>query len=160
LENYIKNHHSDGQKLYGLFGFFHVLQKGKDATNDPFATRLKNKGYKVSSFVSYTIASEMYLPKNPQFPTPADEKVDWVNADGPLMLVKGIQDLKELSRPNSISLFKLNAAHSPYATSQNLITVKSRLFGENIIPVEKTHTTDFFQYVFLLRNSKALTKLD
>jgi hypothetical protein len=74
--------------------------------------------------------------------------------------VKGIQDLKELSRPNSISLFKLNSAHSPYATSQNLITVKSRLFGENIIPVEKTHTTDFFQYVFLLRNSKALTKLD
>ncbi len=160
LENYIKNHHIDGQKLYGLFGFFHVLQKGKDATNDPFATRLKNSGYKVSSFVSYTIASEMYLPKNPQFPTPEDEKVDWVNADGPLMLVKGIQDLKELSRPNSISLFKLNAAHSPYATSQDLITVKSRLFGANIIPAEKNHTTDFFQYVFLLRNSKALTKLD
>jgi len=160
LENYIKKQHIEGEKLYGLFGFFHVLQKGKDVAKEPLATRLKNKGYKVSSFVSYTIDSDMYLPKNPQFPTPSNEKVNWVNADGPLMLVKGIGDLKELSQANSISLFKLDAPHSPYLRSQNLITVKSRLFGENIVPVQTTYTTDYFQYVFLLRNSKALTKLN
>jgi len=110
--------------------------------------------------VSYTIDSEMHLPKNPQFPTPPYEKVNWINADGPLMLVKGINDLKELSQPNSISLFKLNAQNSPYADSQDLITVKSRMFGESIVPSDKSHTTDYFQYVFLLRNSKAPRKLD
>jgi len=160
LEDYIKKHHLEGEKFYGLFGFFHVLQKGKDTTSVPFAARLKNKGRKITSLVSYTLDSEMYLPKNPQFPTPPDEKVDWINADGPLMLVKGINDLKELSQPNSISLFKLNAKDSPYLGSQDLISVKSRMFGENIIPSDKTHTTDYFQYVFLLRNSKALRKLD
>jgi hypothetical protein len=160
LEDYIKKHHIEGEKLYGLFGFFHVLQKGNDHANNPFATRLKNKNYKVTSFVSYTVDSEMYLPKNPQFPTPPDEKVNWLNADGPFMLVKGINDLIELSQPNRISLFKLDAQHSPYSNSQALITVKSRLFGENITPAKTTHTTDYFQYVFLLRNSKALKKLD
>jgi hypothetical protein len=159
LEDYVKKHHLEDEKFYGLFGFFHVLQKGKD-TASPFAARLKNKGRKITSFVSYTLDSEMYLPKNPQFPTPPDEKVNWINADGPLMLVKGINDLKELSQANSISLFKLNAQGSPYKTSQDLITVKSRMFGENIIPSDKTYTTDYFQYVFLLRNSKALRKLD
>lgn len=160
LTDYIKTHHLKGEKLYGLFGFFHVLQQGKDTASTPFAAKLKNCGLKVTSLVSYPIDSEMYLPKNPQFPTPSDEKVNWINADGPVMLVKGINDLKKLSQPNSISLFKLNGQKSPYFTSQDLITVKSRIFGENITPANTNYTTDYFQYVFLLRNSKALSKLD
>jgi hypothetical protein len=36
----------------------------------------------------------MFLPKNPNYPSPPDEKLKWMNADGPLMLVKGINDLK------------------------------------------------------------------
>ncbi|HEY1192677.1 hypothetical protein [Flavobacterium sp.] len=159
FKNAIKRMKIEKEKFYGLFGYFHTLQKKTESGRETFAAGLKEAKIKTTSFVSYTIDSEMYLPKNPQFPTPEDEKVDWLNADGPLMLVKGINDLKEVSKPNAITLFKLNSNNSPYLKSQNLITVKSRAFGENIVPLENSSATDYFQYVFLLRNSKALTKL-
>lgn len=159
LKNSIKKLNLENEKFYGLFGFFHVLQNVTENGKETFASELKNSGIKTTSFVSYTLDSEMYLPKNPQFPTPENEKVDWINANGPLQLVKGINDLKELSKPNSITLFKLNSKNSPFLNSQHLISVKSRVFGENIVPQKSTFTTDYFQYVFLLRNSKALTKL-
>ncbi|UPZ16254.1 hypothetical protein [Flavobacterium humidisoli] len=159
FENSIKKRHLENEKFYGLFGYFHTLQKKTESGRATFAAGLKDSGVKVTSMVSYTIDSEMYLPKIPQFPTPENEKVDWINADGPLMLVKGINDVKELSKPESITLFKLNAKNSPYLKSQNFITVKSRAFGENIVPLKDASATDYFQYVFLLRNSAALTKL-
>ncbi|MEN2489680.1 hypothetical protein AAYQ05_17890 [Flavobacterium sp. B11] len=159
FKNAIQKEHLENEKFYGLFGYFHTLQKKTESGRATFAAGLKDSGVKVTSFVSYTIDSEMYLPKNPQFPTPENEKVDWINADGPLMLVKGINDIKELSKPESITLFKVNSKNSPYLKSQNLITVKSRAFGENIVPLKDAVTADYFQYVFLLRNSKALTKL-
>ena len=101
----------------------------------------------------------MFLPKNPNYPSPTDEKLEWMNADGPLMLVKGINDLKELSVPYNTTLFKINGAASPYFKSKNLISVKSRAFAENIESAAGTNTTDYFQYVFLIRNSKALSAL-
>ncbi|RXM41621.1 hypothetical protein, partial [Flavobacterium sp. YO64] len=159
FKNTIKKMNIENEKFYGLFGYFHTIQKKSEGGKDTFAAQLKEAGIKTTSIVSYTIDSEMYLPKNPQFPTPENEKVDWLNADGPLMLVKGINDLKELSKPNAITLFKLNAQNSPYLKSQNLINIKSRVFGENIVPQEGSFTTDYFQYVFLLRNSKALSRL-
>ncbi|WPC10549.1 hypothetical protein LEQ03_03970 [Riemerella anatipestifer] len=159
LKNSIKKLNLEDEKFYGLFGFFHTLQNVTENGKETFASELKNLGIKTTTFVSYALDSEMYLPKNPQFPTPENEKVDWINADGPFQLVKGINDLKELSKPNSITLFKLNSEDSPYLQSQHLISVKSRVFGENIVPKKGTFTTDYFQYVFLLKNSKALTKL-
>lgn len=159
FKNSIKRLKLDNEKFYGLFGYFHVLQNITENGKETFASELKKSGIKTTSFVSYTVDSEMYLPKNPQFPTPENEKVDWINADGPLQLVKGINDLKELSKPNAITLFKINSQNSPFLKSQHLISVKSRVFGENIVPKKGTFTTDYFQYVFLLRNSKALTKL-
>lgn len=155
----VAERHLENEKFYGFFGFFHVLQNTIAPGKHPFAEKLKAAGIRTTSFVSYTLDSDMYLPKNPQFPTPADEKVDWVNADGPLMLVKGIQDLKALTQPHSITLFRIDGAQSPYAKSQHLMKVKARMFGENFMPVEGAVTMDYFQYVFLLRNSGALTKL-
>lgn len=159
FKNSIKKLNLENEKFYGLFGFFHVLQNVTENGKETLASELKKSGIKTTSFVSYTLDSEMYLPKNPQFPTPENEKVNWINADGPLQLVKGINDLKELSKPNSITLFKLNSKDSPFLKSQHLISVKSRVFGESIVPTKGTFTTDYFQYVFILRNSKALTKL-
>ena len=158
FKNSIQKMKLEDEKFYGFFGFFHVLQSMTENGQETFASELKKSGIKTTSFVSYTLDSEMYLPKNPQFPTPENEKVDWINADGPLQLVKGINDLRELSKPNSITLFKLNSNNSPFQKSQHLIHVKSRVFGENIVPKKGTFTTDYFQYVFLLRNSKALTR--
>ena len=159
FKNSIQKLKLENEKFYGLFGYFHVLQNITENGKKTFASELKKSDIKTTSFVSYTLDSEMYLPKIPQFPTPENEKVDWINADGPLQLVKGINDLKELSKPNSITLFKLNSKNSPFLKSQHLINIKSRVFGENTVPQKGTFTTDYFQYVFLLRNSKALTKL-
>lgn len=159
FKNSIKEMKLENEKFYGLFGYFHVLQNITENGKETFASELKKSNIKTTSFVSYTIDSEIYLPKISQFPTPENEKVDWINADGPLQLVKGINDLKELSKPNSITLFKLNLKNSPFLKSQHLVSIKSRVFGKNIVPQKGTFTTDYFQYVFLLRNSKALTKL-
>ena len=154
----VKKQHLTNEKFYGFFGYFHTLQKAATSGVKPFAEELSDSGFKTTSLVSYTLDSEMYLPENPQFPTPPEEKIDWVNADGPLMLVKGIYDLKEVSIPNTITLFKLNTPGSPYFKSRHLISSKVRVFGNNIVPLENTAVTDYFQYVFLLRNSKALTQ--
>lgn len=159
FKNSIKELNIENEKFYGLFGYFHVLQHMTENGAETFASKLKKEGIPTKSFVSYTLDSEMYLPKNPQFPTPKDEKIAWINADGPFMLIQGINDLKEVSHPNTITLFKIDSKNSPYLNSQNLIKVKSRVFGENIIPQAGTFSPDYFQYVFLLRNSKALTKL-
>jgi hypothetical protein len=159
FKSFIKRKNLENEKFYGLFGFFHTLQSKTDLGDKTFAEELKESGVKTTSFVSYTVDSEMYLPKNPSFHTPDDEKLDWVNADGPLVLVKGINDLKELSKPSTITLFKLNSHNSPYFKIKNLISVKSRAFAESVIPAKERYTTDYFQYVFLLRNSKALTKM-
>lgn len=75
------------------------------------------------------------------------------------MLVKGINDCKDFEKPNSITLFKLNTNNSPYQQSDKLISVKSRMFGESFNPQENTHTLDYFQYVGITRNSKALIPL-
>lgn len=160
FKNSIKNLKLENEKFYGLFGYFHVLQNITQNGKQTFASELKKSGIKTTSFVSYTLDSEMFLPKTSQFPTPENERVDWINADGPLQLVKGINDLKEFSKPNSITLFKLNAKNSPFLKSQHLISIKSRVFGENTVPQKGTFTTDYFQYVFLLKNSKALTRLN
>jgi hypothetical protein len=159
FEQIVKQKKLENEKFYGLFGYFHTLQTKIENGKETFASNLKKAGIKTSSLVSYTLDSDMYLPKNPQFPTPEDEKVDWYNADGPLQVVKGINDLKALSKPSTITLFKLNSPNAPYYKLQNLIQVKSRVFGENMVPEKGTNTCDYFQYVFLLRNSKALTKL-
>lgn len=148
------------EKFYGLFGLFHTLQKTPENDDIPFAERLITSGFKTATLVSYTLESEMYLPPNPQFPTPPGEKINWVNADGPFILLKGINDLKALSKPNAITLFKLNSDNSPYSKSQDLLYLKSRLFGDNMIPGKGLFTTDYFQYIFILRNSKALTRLN
>ncbi len=162
IENFnhiISKNHLQNEKFYGLFGLFHTLQKSMNDKEKPFAERLLENKYKVTSIVSYTLDSEMYLPKNDQFPTPENQKINWVNADGPMMLIKGILDFKELAEPNSISIFNLNVKNSPYKSSQNLIQIKSRLFGENFTPKENLKTTDYFQYVAILRNSEALTPI-
>ncbi|WP_199907762.1 hypothetical protein [Leeuwenhoekiella sp. MAR_2009_132] len=148
------------KKFYGFFGFNHVLQSNAELGKTTFATHLLASQFKTTSMVSFTLNSAMYLPKNPNFPSPPHEQLDWVNADGPLMLVKGIQDLKEVSMANSITLFKLDGAASPYDNSQDLVQIKSRLFGESINPKDDLSTTAYFQYVFLLRNSGALSRLE
>jgi hypothetical protein len=57
----------------------------------------------------------MFLPKIPTIHRP-DEKLKWMNADGPLMLVR-YKRFKEVSAPYNTTLFKIGAK-SPYFKSK------------------------------------------
>lgn len=156
----------ENEKFYGFFGYTHVLQSGYGERNiHPFAAKIKRSNLpfatKTQSIVCLTLESEMAIPRNEQFPTPADEKTSLGNADGPFMLVKGIKDLKEVTGKNTITLFDLNNTNSPYRHNQKLAGIKVNLPGGDIRPNnDRQKTTDFFQHAILIRNSKALTRLD
>lgn len=154
------------EKFYGYFGYSHVLQNGYGKKDiHPFAAKIKESNFlfsnKTQSIVCLTLDSDMYMPPNNQYPSPPDEKTPLFNLDGPFVLVSGIKDLKEVSNKNTITIFSLNNTDSPYRHSQKLAGVKAKLFGNDVLPNnENQNTTDFFQYAILIRNSKALTRLN
>ena len=154
------------EKFYGLFGYYHVLQAGIGPRNTyPFAAKLKRSNYfgpnAIRSLICLPLESSMYIPATIQgYPKPPNEQLGWFNVDGPLALVNGIEDLKSTSQLNTQTLFRLDGADSPYGTDQRLLGVRSTLMGDNILASTTTRpTTDYYQYVVLLRGSKALTKL-
>lgn len=81
-----------------------------------------------------------------------------MSLDGPIAVVQGINDLKEASVPNTNTLFYLNNENLPYRSSSKLMNVKMNFLGGDFSPYDSsTSTTDFFQYIVLLRNAKAIT---
>ena len=162
----VKTKKLENEKFYGLFGYSHVLQNGINHGNfRPFACKLKlsdvGYGKRIKSIMCYNLDSEAYFPKNDQYPSPSDEKTEMLNVDGPLVMVKGIKDLRASTTENSTTLFNLDKEQSPYQNSQLLAGVKVNFFGGEVLPHNEVQkTTDFFQYVILIRNSKALTRLE
>ena len=154
------------ERFYGLFGYTHVLQsRVLSESFTPFAAKLTRStlslGRAIKSIVVYNLDSEVRLPPIGQFPTPPDEKTSLLNADGPLVMVKGINDLREVTEDHTITLFDLEAADSPYRKSQRLAGVKVNLMGGDALPTDASEPTiDFFQYVVLTRGSEALTRLE
>jgi hypothetical protein len=151
------------QKFYGLFGYAHGLQSGTDERNTyHFAAKLKRNNafpqfQKVQTIACLPLESEMYLPENNEVPTPPDHKVSF-NVDGPMALTNGIKDVKPIAPMNVVTLFNLNAENSPYKKSQRLMGVKINLLGDSVLPNnDKQATTDFFQYVLIMRGSRALS---
>ena len=169
LVNFIREVESGGlenEKFYGFFGYTHVLTSPYGEKNIyPFAAKVKRSDLPyakdIQSLVCFSLESEVRIPKNEQAPSPPDEKSALFNHDGPIMLTKGIRDLKEASKENTITLFDLDKLNSPYRKSQKLSNIKVNFFGSDLKPNnENQKTTDFFQYVFLIRNSEAISKLD
>lgn len=155
------------EKFYGLFGFFHGLQSGIGERNAyPFAARLKRQTthpqlQKIQTFACLTLESEMYLPPTEDMITPPSKKMGIFNVDGPILLTKGIQDLKAVTKENSISLFQLDKPNSPYKNSQRLAGIKVNLLGGETLPNNKAQATiDFYQNIILIRGSKSLSPLE
>jgi len=164
FERIIQEKGLQNEKFYGLFGYFHVLQSPVSSFTLPFAARLKTSGLEagqhIQSMICYSVDSEIYLPENESYPTPPDKRLDILNSDGPLMLVKGINDLKKVTTPHTVTLFKLDNTSSPYRQSQQLAETRVNLVGQDLRPAQQDlSTTDFFQYVLLIRNSQALSPL-
>jgi hypothetical protein len=163
----VQEKHLENQKFYGLFGYFHGMQSGVgDRNTYAFAAKLKRNNtfpqfQKVQTIACLTLESEMYMPPYEGIPTPPEEKTNLVNVDGPIALTHGIKDVKSIAPLNSITLLDLNAANSPYKNSQRLMGIKINLLGQEVLPNnDKQTTTDFFQYVFIMRGSKSLSPVE
>ncbi|WP_417888062.1 hypothetical protein [Zunongwangia sp.] len=161
FKKFIKKKKIENEQFYGYFGLFHVSQETIKNNTKSFAERLKSNNFKVKSIVCLNIDSEVYLPKNEKIPTTKSEKISFLNMDGPIVLVKGINDLKKASTKENITLFNLNKKNSPYFNSKKLITMKTNFINQNWSPEkDNLKTTDFFQYAILIRNSKANTPIN
>jgi hypothetical protein len=163
FNNLVQKRGLQNQKFYGLFGYFHGMQSGvAERSTYPLAAKLKRNSMfpqfqKVQTIACLTLESEMYIPPTEGIPSPPDQKTSLVNVDGPLALTKGIKDIKSMAPMNAVTLFNLNAANSPYKKSQRLMGIKINLLSDSVLPNnDKQVTTDFFQYVLIMRGSKAL----
>lgn len=155
------------EKFYGLFGFYHGMQSGISESNIyPFAGKLKRQNMypqfqNVQTIACLTLESEMYLPPTEEMITPPNKKMSQFNVDGPILLTKGINDMKGITTENSITLFHLNKPNSPYGKSQRLAGIKVNVVGEDVLPNNlQQATTDFYQYVMLIRGSKSLSPIE
>ena len=69
----------------------------------------------------------------------------------------GIDDLRRITEDNSFNLIKLNGADSPYRHSKRLSSMFKILpFGQVINASENNVTSDYYDYLILVRNSDGL----
>ncbi len=160
------------EKLYGFWGFFHVLQaKTNGGKGTSFTTALLNdnelnlKGKIVSIACLYS-ESKMMMPTAFLPPMWADKgkrytAVDKFNNDGDLMNIGNLKPFKEASQPGTATLFKLNAAGSPFLTEK--VEIKYNAFmpkeQQMMLNEEGKFLADYFQYLILIRNSAATTPI-
>ena len=87
-------------------------------------------------------------------------RVTQFNHDGPLVVVVGIEELKQRTEPGSTTLFKLNTPQA--ATNQEPIRLSYPLgpsLGQNMQFKPELPATAYVQYLLLVRNSLAVQPL-
>lgn len=154
------------EKLYSFLGFGHILQsKVNDGKGSFLAYRLENdpelplKG-KIVSIAMIYLDSKMSMP-TVALPAPFQDKgkrftaFSEYNHDGPLIKLNGIDAFKLATKPNTTTLFNLNAIGSPYLNQilaikyADMMPKDQRLYFNE----KEKFMTDYFQYVVLIRNS-------
>ncbi len=159
----MNQNHLENEKFYGLWGYYHINQNEINGEM-PLAQLLKNT-YTVSSIAIVTSKSENMCPSTslPRFIRVEGKKfgsTKAVNNDGFLFSTKGINNLKKVSQSNTSTLFKLNGLNSPYNKGLLLCKTKGK-FGGGIIPTnKKASTIDYFQYIILVRDSRAVDSFE
>jgi hypothetical protein len=148
------------EKLYACFGFAHTLQ----AYSYTLAGRIKQDtslslSNRIVSMNALYVDSHLTVT-SAGLPGFMRSKEDFtrlkLSYDSRLfMYLKGISDYKKVSEKSTITLFRLDADDSPYRTSLR----GTRNFA--LIPIwdgfkiedKNTVTTDYAQYIFLVRNA-------
>ena len=136
----------NNEKLYGFWGYSHVLQQPTLTRGKPFACLVRELGMSVVSITCNYLDSYMMLP--------GGHRIDKFNNDSQLMRTEGIDAMRAATRPNTLTLFALNrpgsfARHTP-------IRIRYGPFWPPAQRIEfdpKRSMTDYFQYVVLIRNS-------
>ncbi|UMB59211.1 hypothetical protein MHL31_08970 [Lutibacter sp. A80] len=148
------------KNIYGGFGFSHTLQ----AYHYTFAGRVKkdttlpytNKMVSLNSLYvdSKLTVDSRALPKFMQDKGKAFTKFKYSQDNRLFMYIKGIADYKKVTKPNTISLLKLDAKNSPYLNSTRGTKVKKLVtIWDAYDIIEGTNTTDYAQYILFIRNA-------
>ena len=170
--------HLTNAKFYGFLGFYHTLQVRYEG-RFPFAASIKKNGL-VRDQVSLqmmAIDSKVLLPytqevkkmmpasfvaqlrkQSPEFPFTERYVPYELSNYKPMMKVNGIEWLKALTNPNSVTLFKINSPGSPFRTNKSLGEVSG--FQTLKMTDPQSVTTDAFQYIIFFRNSPAAFPLE
>ncbi|MEM6738067.1 MAG: hypothetical protein AAF620_18560 [Bacteroidota bacterium] len=162
LERIYQKYNLQERKVFGYYGLGHTLlaplDDGYKAMAARFSTIMPEMKGKILSFVMVFIDSYMnvYSKNQPTFIrdkgrfTALSVSYDniWVS------YLHGIEELKRISTQNSKTLIKLNGERSPYSETRRLITMSAILpLGMTINGHPDLVTTDYFQYLILMRNS-------
>jgi hypothetical protein len=160
------------QKIYGFWGFFHVLQaKTNEGKSSSFVDRLLSdttlalRG-KVLSIGFLYVGCKMALPT--QFLPPMVQAkgkrftvFDQMNYDGPMTKFDFIDDFKQVTQPNTVTLFKLDGPASPFMQKPIKITYSNFMPAAQRLQLNEPgkQMADYFQYVILVRDSPAVTTI-
>ncbi|WP_146141438.1 erythromycin esterase family protein [Spirosoma oryzae] len=151
----------NGEKLYGLWGFFHVLQEKPVNSGKPLACRIRESNlYLHDKIVSITFAyldsfmmsPSSYLPIEARTPGQRFSPVSLFNNDGKMMHTEGIDVMRALTRPRSVTLFALDRPGS-FARTTPLRIRYSSAMAQRIEFNPALPMTAYFQYVMLVRDS-------
>ncbi|WP_306351113.1 hypothetical protein [Flavobacterium sp. '19STA2R22 D10 B1'] len=158
----------ENKKLYGFFGFAHILQsKGNEGKSEFLATKIeKNPDLqldgKILSLALLYVNSKMTIPTIalPEAWQEKDKKftaTKHFNHDGELINMEGIEDFKIVTKPNSNTLFNLAGIASPFFHKNIVIHYADTMpKGQRLLLNENgKYTTDYFQYIILVRDSEA-----
>jgi hypothetical protein len=149
--------HFENKKLYGMWGFFHAHLVPFYFVGQDFISKLAGSNNpcanKIISIVCLPIDSKYNVWNNK---TNSWTKEPFSYDNKSLLEVEGIEDVKELTRPNSTTLFKLNGINSPFPKTGRLVnglSPQGKLVGD-------FKNRDYAnQYIILMRNSDWLTPL-
>jgi Erythromycin esterase len=157
------------EKLYGLWGLAHVLQKAPAGVPPQLAELAVRyslpAGGRVVSIATVLLDSRMLVPTaglpQPMRPPGNARTTDVpMSQDGPMVFIRGIKDVKAATQPHTVTLCRLDGPGSPYRTSQRLGSVRAPIFNQTLLPkADADATTDFFQYLLVVRNGAAVRPL-
>ncbi|MEZ0486304.1 erythromycin esterase family protein [Fibrella aquatica] len=156
------------EKLYGFWGAYHVGLAPLSDGNKSFAAMVADSDLPMRSKMvsllcryvdSFMMVPTAFLPPFWQDKGKAYSRLDKFNDNGPMMRIDGIDAFIDQSKPNTVTLFKLSgtlAGRQPItATYSPFMPAEQRLQFDTARP-----TTDYFQYIVLIRNSEMTQPLD
>ncbi|WP_282079884.1 hypothetical protein [Aquimarina algiphila] len=154
------------EKIYAYYGLGHVLQAPLKNGIEPLANKIRMSGLTIGenmvSMAMTYVDSKMIMPSDalPDFLRTGKiwSELDYSCESIFVYYQHGIKDLKRVSTPNTTNIYKLDGRNSPYIDSDRLLNfsmILPFLKNQKIEIDPEYNTTDYAQYVILIRNSGA-----
>lgn len=155
------------EKLYGFWGFFHVLQRPLKTGVKPFACQVNESDLylhdKIVSITfsyldSYTMTPTKFMPPFLQEKGKAFSRIDKFNNDSELMKSEGIGTIRSVTKPHSVTLFALDRPGS-FARQTPIRIAYAAAMPQKLVFSPTLPMTSYFQYLILIRDSDMTTPL-